>query len=102
VYNSDIRRIFILTRSYKVTELNRHIRDGWQIYSSTLGEFIEVLPPMKVFHEWYQGAADRRLSEPAEAFWTEAPEFRRRFLSAIRSIDGLRDMLARHIRSMPM
>src|SRR6267143_6250171 len=56
--NSDVRRVFILTQ-YKSLELNRHVRDGWQIYSSTLGEFIEVLPPMKrVSDEWYQGTAD--------------------------------------------
>src|SRR5712672_652568 len=56
--NSNIRRIFILTQ-YKSLELNRHIRDGWHIFSSALGEFIEVLHPMKrVSDEWYQGTAD--------------------------------------------
>src|SRR5689334_6480963 len=56
--NSDVRRIFILTQ-YKALELTRHIRDGWNILSPELGEFIEVLPPMKRVHEdWYQGTAD--------------------------------------------
>src|SRR3984885_14757297 len=56
--NSDARRIFILTQ-YKSLELNRHIREGWQLFSSEMGEFIEILPPMKrVSDEWEQGTAD--------------------------------------------
>ena len=56
--NSDVRRIFILTQ-YKSLELIRHIRDGWNILSPELGEFIEVIPPMKrVSEDWYQGTAD--------------------------------------------
>ena len=56
--NSDIRRIFILTQ-YKSLELTRHVRDGWNILSPELGEYIEVLSPMKRVHEdWYQGTAD--------------------------------------------
>ncbi len=57
--NSDIRRIFILTQ-YKSLELNRHVRDGWHILSSALGEYIETIPPMKRVSEdwWYQGTAD--------------------------------------------
>jgi glucose-1-phosphate adenylyltransferase len=43
--NSDLRRIFILTQ-YKSLELNRHVRDGWNILSSELGEYIEIIPPM--------------------------------------------------------
>src|SRR5438874_12697939 len=39
--------------------LNRHIREGWNILGSEVGEFIEVLPPMKrVSDQWYQGTAD--------------------------------------------
>jgi glucose-1-phosphate adenylyltransferase len=56
--NSNLRRIFVLTQ-YKSLELTRHIRDGWNILSPELGEFIEVLPPMKrVSEDWYQGTAD--------------------------------------------
>jgi len=56
--NSDLRRIFVLTQ-YKALSLNRHIREGWSILSSELGEFIQVLPPMKrVGEHWYQGTAD--------------------------------------------
>ena len=56
--NSNIRRIFILTQ-YKALELTRHIREGWNIYSGELNEFIEVIPPMKRIHDdWYLGTAD--------------------------------------------
>src|SRR3954453_6116979 len=56
--NSDVRRILILTQ-YKSLELIRHIRDGWNILSPELGEYIEALPPMKrVSEDWYQGTAD--------------------------------------------
>ena len=44
--NSNVRRILILTQ-YKSLDLIRHIRDGWNILSAELGEYIEVLPPMK-------------------------------------------------------
>jgi len=56
--NSDLRRVYILTQ-YKALSLNRHIREGWSIVARELGEFIEVLPPMKrVSEQWYQGTAD--------------------------------------------
>ncbi len=56
--NSNVRRVLILTQ-YKSLELVRHIRDGWNILSAELGEYIEVLPPMKrVSEDWYQGTAD--------------------------------------------
>ena len=56
--NSDVRRIFILTQ-YKSLELIRHIRNGWNILSPELGEYVETLPPMKRVHnDWYQGTAD--------------------------------------------
>src|SRR5438270_7891262 len=55
---SDLRKVHILTQ-YKALSLNRHIREGWNIVGRELGEFIEVLPPMKrVSDEWYQGTAD--------------------------------------------
>src|ERR671922_576933 len=56
--NSDLRRVFILTQ-YKALSLNRHIREGWNIVAREMGEFVEVLPPMKrVSEQWYQGTAD--------------------------------------------
>jgi glucose-1-phosphate adenylyltransferase len=56
--NSDLRRIFVLTQ-YKSLSLNRHLRDGWNIFPSELGEFIYTLPPMMQTGEyWYRGTAD--------------------------------------------
>jgi glucose-1-phosphate adenylyltransferase len=56
--NSDLRRVYILTQ-YKALSLNRHIREGWTFLAREMGEFIEVLPPMKrVSESWYQGTAD--------------------------------------------
>jgi glucose-1-phosphate adenylyltransferase len=56
--NSELRRIYILTQ-YKALSLNRHIREGWNIVGRDVGEFIEILPPMKrVSENWYLGTAD--------------------------------------------
>src|SRR5512137_2369924 len=57
--NSDLRRVYILTQ-YKALSLNRHIREGWSsVVARELGEFIEILPPMKrVSENWYMGTAD--------------------------------------------
>src|ERR1700756_4010043 len=56
--NSELRRVYILTQ-YKALSLNRHIREGWNIVANALGEFIEILPPMKrVSENWYLGTAD--------------------------------------------
>ena len=61
--NSDVRRILILTQ-YKSLELIRHIRDGWNILSPELGEYIEVIPPMKrVLRRLVPGHGRRRVSE---------------------------------------
>ncbi len=57
--NSDLRKVYILTQ-YKALSLNRHIREGWgNVYGREIGEFIEILPPMKrVSENWYMGTAD--------------------------------------------
>src|SRR6516162_11218366 len=56
--NSGLHRVYILTQ-YKALSLNRHIREGWNIVGRELGEFIEILPPMKrVSENWYMGTAD--------------------------------------------
>ena len=57
--NSDLRRVYILTQ-YKALSLNRHIREGWSsVVARELGDFIEILPPMKrVSENWYLGTAD--------------------------------------------
>ncbi|HLK65141.1 MAG TPA: glucose-1-phosphate adenylyltransferase [Bryobacteraceae bacterium] len=71
--NSDVRRILILTQ-YKALELIRHIRDGWNILSPEMGEYIEVLPPMKRVHEdWYQGTADA-VFQNFQSIEVEAPD----------------------------
>ena len=61
--NSHIRRIFILTQ-YKSLELNRHLRNGWSILSPEVGEFIEMIPPMKRLRDdWDLGTADAVFSK---------------------------------------
>jgi len=56
--NSGLRRIYILTQ-YKSASLQRHIRLGWTIFSSDLGEYIEILPAQQRIGEtWYLGTAD--------------------------------------------
>ncbi|HYM13884.1 MAG TPA: sugar phosphate nucleotidyltransferase, partial [Bryobacterales bacterium] len=56
--NSGLRKVYILTQ-YKALSLNRHLRLGWNILSPEMGEFIEILPPMKrVSDNWYLGTAD--------------------------------------------
>ena len=71
--NSDVRRIFILTQ-YKALDLIRHIRDGWNILSSELGEYIEIIPPMQqVSVDWYQGTADA-VFQNWQTIAAEAPE----------------------------
>jgi glucose-1-phosphate adenylyltransferase len=56
--NSGLRKMYILTQ-YKALSLNRHLRLGWNILSPELGDFIEILPPMKrVSENWYLGTAD--------------------------------------------
>jgi glucose-1-phosphate adenylyltransferase len=72
--NSDIRRILVLTQ-YKALELIRHIRDGWTILSPELGEYIEVIPPMKRVHEgWYLGTTDACFQN-IQTIVAEAPEY---------------------------
>ncbi len=56
--NSGLRKVFVLTQ-YKSASLQRHIRLGWNILSSELGEYIELLPAQQRLGEtWYLGTAD--------------------------------------------
>ncbi len=56
--NSGIRRIHILVQ-YKSMSLARHIRMGWNILNSEVGEYIDVLPAQqRIDDHWYQGTAD--------------------------------------------
>jgi glucose-1-phosphate adenylyltransferase len=72
--NSDLRRVYILTQ-YKALSLNRHVREGWNILGREVGEFIEVLPPMKrVSDQWYQGTADA-VYQNIYSIGSEQPKF---------------------------
>lgn len=56
--NSGLRKIYVLTQ-YKSASLQRHIRLGWNILSSELAEYIELLPAQqRVGDTWYLGTAD--------------------------------------------
>jgi glucose-1-phosphate adenylyltransferase len=71
--NSGIRRVFILTQ-YKALELTRHIREGWNLFSGELNEFVEVIPPMKRIHQnWYLGTADA-VYQNMESIVVEKPD----------------------------
>jgi len=73
--NSDLRRVYILTQ-YKALSLNRHIREGWgNVVGRELGEFIEILPPMKrVSDNWYMGTADA-VYQNIYSIGSEQPKF---------------------------
>ncbi|MCA9401310.1 MAG: glucose-1-phosphate adenylyltransferase [Candidatus Omnitrophica bacterium] len=56
--NSGLRRIYVLTQ-YKSFSLQKHLLAGWDVVSSQLGEFIDVIPAQqRLNHEWYLGTAD--------------------------------------------
>jgi glucose-1-phosphate adenylyltransferase len=56
--NSNLRKVYLLSQ-YKSLSLSRHIQLGWNILSSSLGEFITVVPAQqRVNEQWYRGTAD--------------------------------------------
>ncbi len=56
--NSGIRHVNIIVQ-HKFSSLQKHIRDGWSVYSTTTGEYIDVYPPQQRYGEsWYRGSAD--------------------------------------------
>lgn len=56
--NSGLRQVLVLTQ-YKSQSLERHIKRGWNFLPSTLGEYIDVMPPQqRVGPDWYKGTAD--------------------------------------------
>lgn len=56
--NSGLRRVFVLIQ-YKSFSLQKHILSGWDIVSTQLGEFIDVIPPQqRISADWYKGTAD--------------------------------------------
>ncbi|MGR8919551.1 MAG: sugar phosphate nucleotidyltransferase [Gammaproteobacteria bacterium] len=56
--HSGLRRILVMTQ-YNALSLQNHIRDGWSIYNTDLGEFITpVTPPIGNDVSTYAGTAD--------------------------------------------
>ena len=56
--HSGLRKILILTQ-YKSHSMQEHLRDGWSIFNSELGEYITAVPPqMRTGDSWYDGTAD--------------------------------------------
>lgn len=56
--NSGLRRIYVLTQ-YKSFSLQKHLLAGWNIVSSQLGEFIDIIPAQqRISADWYKGTAD--------------------------------------------
>ena len=57
--NSGIRKILVLIQ-YKSVSLQRHLRMGWNIFDSELGEYIDVIPAQQRVGDehWYLGTAD--------------------------------------------
>ncbi|MEQ1792806.1 MAG: glucose-1-phosphate adenylyltransferase [Nitrospira sp.] len=56
--NSGLRKIAVLIQ-YKSHSLDKHIRSGWNILNSELGEYIASVPPQqRISEEWYRGTAD--------------------------------------------
>lgn len=56
--NSGLRRVYVLIQ-YKSFSLQKHIILGWNIVSSQLGEFIDVIPAQqRISAAWYRGTAD--------------------------------------------
>lgn len=56
--NSNLRQIAVLVQ-YKSLSLNRHLKQGWDILSTDLGEFVISVPPeQRIGDTFYRGTAD--------------------------------------------
>lgn len=56
--HSGLRRVYVLTQ-YKSQSMHQHLRDGWSIFNSQMGEFITEVPPQqRTGDSWYCGTAD--------------------------------------------
>lgn len=56
--HSGLRRIMVMTQ-YNALSLHNHVRDGWSIYNTDLGEFImPITPPIGATTSTYAGNAD--------------------------------------------
>ena len=71
--NSGIRKIHVLIQ-YKSISLQRHLRMGWSIFDSELGEYIDVIPAQqRTGDHWYLGTADA-IYQNLHAVHPEQPE----------------------------
>jgi glucose-1-phosphate adenylyltransferase len=72
--NSGLRRIYVLIQ-YKSFSLQKHILSGWDVVSSQLGEFIDVIPAQqRISSDWYRGTADA-IYQNIYAIHDHNPEF---------------------------
>lgn len=56
--NSGLRRIYVLSQ-YKSFSLQKHLLSGWDVVSTQLGEFIDIIPAQqRISADWYKGTAD--------------------------------------------
>jgi len=56
--NAGLRKIHVLIQ-YKSHSLQTHLRRGWNIFDSELGDYIDVIPAQqRVGAHWYLGTAD--------------------------------------------
>src|SRR3989339_161799 len=56
--NSGLRKIKVLCQ-YMSHSLDRHLKEGWNIFCRDLGEYIDSVTPQQQFREgWYKGTAD--------------------------------------------
>ncbi len=56
--NSGLKRVCVLSQ-YKAHSLMRHVKEGWNLFTVELGEFIYTIPPqLRVGSTWYLGTAD--------------------------------------------
>lgn len=56
--NSGLKRIYVLTQ-YMSQSLDRHLKLGWNIFSSALDEYLYTVPPQfRLGDQWYLGTAD--------------------------------------------
>ena len=56
--HSGLRQILVLTQ-YKSHSLQKHLRDGWSLFSPELGEYITPVPPqMREGQDWYSGTVN--------------------------------------------
>ncbi|MEA1997397.1 MAG: glucose-1-phosphate adenylyltransferase [Gemmatimonadota bacterium] len=56
--NSGLRRIAVLSQ-YMSYSLERHIKEGWNLFSRELDEYIDTVSPQHQFADtWYKGTAD--------------------------------------------